>query len=134
MAKGFKCGADFDKTLLNNDLEKKLSLEMVWQNASPTSEFVGQDVSLPVTLNEKDVVIVEGWEDYECATVCYTMGTVGKQSRMMLIANNRQLRGFSVTTTSIKFNDAKEGQLGTTVTTNNKAAIPNRIFLLKGVS
>ena len=46
-----------NKGYVDNALEEKLSMELLWENASPTSEFAAQIISLPTLSNYKTIAI-----------------------------------------------------------------------------
>lgn len=109
-----------------------LSMELLWENASPTSEFEAQ--TIPLTLKEGDLVTIEASEDNTGGAYVYAQCIVGCQSRLFLMSNYRQTRAFTVTTTGITFNEGKAGAIDSSLATSNISAIPKRIFVTKGVS
>lgn len=109
-----------------------LSMELLWENASPTSEFVAQ--TIPLTLKKGDLVTIEASEENTGGAYVYAQCIVGCQSRLFLMSNYRQTRAFTVTTTGITFNEGKAGAINSSLATSNISAIPKRIFVTKGVS
>lgn len=119
-----------------------VSMELLWENASPSSEFAAQDI--PLDLSAYTHILVEfvgaisgmivrkGFTAY-----CNHMNVTSTSSNKIVIEMRRRTMNFNdsavgvsdcnatmYTTTSAKFSD---------MTTNNASAKPFRIYGLKGV-
>lgn len=110
------------------------AMTKLWENAAPTSNFAAQTVALD--LSGYDFVIVaaresptaEGYDDF--------WGAVdGKDHRIFLQWNARQLRKYTPTTYGVKFSEGYGANEGGTLQSNrNDCAIPLAIYGIKGVT
>ena len=104
--------------------------DLLWANASPSSSFAAQTVSLD--LSGYDAVFITGGYSKDYNTVLAPVFlTVGEKGQFMLIGQNGKVgtRDMTVTVTGVQFDvgyyDAASG--------NNTYAIPLKIYGIKGV-
>ena len=112
--------------------------ELVWENASPSSEFAAQTVSLD--LSDAGFVIIE-FRTTSTGTARPTVVVAnGKQGNLFWMANataNYEIlvisRNATVSNTGITFEKGYRKNISsTTATENNASAIPTRIYAIKG--
>jgi hypothetical protein len=121
-------------------VDGKLSMELLWENASPTSSFLAQNVSLD--LNSFDMVLVTTKYNTGAYYVDMTLVKIGSQAiiRQFASANAKSTtyasRNVTVSKNSVNFTSGYAKSIaGTTAgTENNGVAIPVRIYGIKGVS
>lgn len=118
---------------------EKVSMALLWENASPGSSFAAQTVSLD--LSGADFVIVEFSATTTGSARPTTIIANGKQGVLSWLANATagyeillMSRNATVSDTGIYFDKAYRKTIsGTTATENNASAIPTRIYAIKGV-
>ena len=102
-----------------------MEMDLLWENASPTSEFEPQTISLDLT-------------DYQCAIVMFLQGSIiidrFRTYNFTSAVGRNYIRGLNMTDNGI---DIGGGQIimtygdNSSVTTNNGANIPLRIYGIK---
>ena len=116
--------------------DSKLSMELLWENASPTSSFAAQTVS--IDLSDYDEIEVEHERYVPYGGVSFEKARVGTQGILKYIelseaASYLFVRRFVVDTKSIKFEEAILSSCGAGVI-DNWRVVPLRIYGIKGVS
>lgn len=120
------------------EVPKKLSMELLWKNASGSSAFAAQ--TIPLSLKSTDVIAVD-------TPAGLTFAFVGKDTRISYLSSGVSSSGatflellqrsFTSDTTGVTFRDARYAYLsaGTEINpkTQNTGAIPRGIYRLKGV-
>lgn len=118
--------------------DTKLSMELLWENASPTSEFASQTITLP---KECDMMLVNyygmGSNTANMAAIVTNVNAdenlIAVQidgSKSYLCARTASLRGKNAIFGAGYFVQAGSG----TTSTNNGVCKPTRIYGIKGVS
>lgn len=116
------------------DLPTHISIKLLWTNASPSSSFAAQTISLD--LSEYDMIAVSSYYLASNSIETWSFCTVGATGWMHHFVNYRQRRNITATTSSVIFGDGQEGAGGAekgNLITNNNAMIPYKIFGIKGV-
>lgn len=120
-----------------------LSMKLLWQNASPTSAFAAQTISLDLSGDSK--IIIEfnsdsssGVKDIQTIINPVVVGKGGVGIRFGGVQDNYlgsiHFRYYQVTNNSITFNNSYyQSWTGTTATLNNNFVIPYRVYVIKGV-
>lgn len=132
-------GAAADAKAVGNALDIKAEIKLVWENASPSSSFAAQTVS--IDLSGADFVIVEFSATTTGSARPATIIANGKQGVLSWLANATagyeillMSRNATVSDTGIYFDKAYRKTISsTTATENNTSAIPTRIYAIKGV-
>lgn len=132
---GYVADARALKTL--NDT--KISLELLWENASPGSEFAAKNISLNLSGYEFILISCRRY-----TTVSYYVNTIANvgQSVMLFVAFTADgdyrfdlnYRSATVSTSRITFDDATGVTAASAKATDNKLMIPYRIYGIKEVS
>ena len=113
---------------------------LLWTNASPTSEFAAQTVSLD--LAEYDAVLITFYGNTSSEhTAISSLMTVGDHVNCYIntglgsMALTLYTRSFDITTSGIDFGDCSQKAYNSTSasTTNNNDVIPYKIYGIKGV-
>lgn len=129
-------------------LSGKVSMELIWENASYNSEFAAQTVNFSKNLNEGDMIAILSMngvsEKFLDNIRGYFFGRVGSGSYMTKMSaytyNNKnahmfEQRSFIVTPTGVTFKDnIRWDTIHTAEETMNSSMIPAHIYLIKGVS
>lgn len=115
-----------------NDIELGITMVKLWENASPTSEFVEQTISLD--LSEFDMVEIfykraSSANEWHSAKI-----KVGTYGSLFAMTNYRSQRTVTVNTTGIVFAAGRQANISESLTENNVAAVPVAIYGIKGVS
>lgn len=106
--------------------------EKVWVNASPTSSFAAQTVS--VDLSAYDLVAVYACESDSATGRCNMfIVQVGDSGNIEFIINARQCRRFDVASTGVTFGGGNSGPYNGAVSSSDTSAIPRAIYGIKGV-
>ena len=106
----------------------------LWQNASPTSDFAEQTVSLDMANYDAIAVYaVEQNSDGSSGQWFFNVKGQSTESRVFLMYNGRQLRYFHISGSGVMFSDGYGGSLSSNLSVNNAYAIPRIIYGIKGV-
>lgn len=104
------------------DIKTGMTMELLWENASPTSEFAKQDVFLDIKASDMIMII-----SLASTTNLYGIDTICDGN--LLIHADGVKRSVDKYDGKLSFSDA---YIGSNV--NNAQFIPHKIFLIKGVS
>lgn len=131
-------GAAADAKAVGDALDTKAEIELVWENASPSSEFAAQTVSLDL-LHAGFVIIEFRTTSSGTArpTVIIANGKMGNLNWLANATANYEIlvisRNATVSNTGITFEKGYRKNISsTTATENNASAIPTRIYAIKG--
>lgn len=120
---------------LSQQIGKKLSIKLLWQNGSPTSIFGGQDVTLDGYAEdfEKIWIALAGYTG-DGAAMIYTV----EVGRLVNIFSFRSVIGLRQVTISGNVASFSDGNISNTygsdpATLNNKYCVPIYIYGIKGV-
>lgn len=104
---------------------------LLWTNASPTSSFAAQTVSLDLSGYDAVLIIYK----MDTATGTYYSHTCPKGLTMNLVGfyNYRGRRGATMLDTGVTFGDGSGASTTGSMETNNGMCIPYQIFGIKGV-
>ena len=113
-------------------LKSKTSMDLLWENPSPTSNFLAQTISLDLSSYKYIILNVRldaGDGDNEGTNIiCLKELT----SRINSTRTTLSYRYVTVTDAGVKFSDARStNTLGSSATVNNNYAIPYRIYGIK---
>lgn len=112
-----------------------IQIEKLWTNASPTSSFAAQTLSL--SLNSGSIVCIESrYATTNSRTICTfclveQMGEIVRLSSSWTVTFSTRM--FAVKTTGIEFGDCAVVTFNGSASTSNAILIPIRIFEIKGV-
>ena len=111
-----------------------LSMELIWANASPTSAFKAQDITIS-GLSSYPFVAVVGREGINDNANVLSFAPKGVWARIMLFYNARQIRpwNYGKTKDVIHFEDGEYGLEGANASKSNNFAIPVLVYGIKGV-
>lgn len=120
--------------------DSKLSMELLWENASPSSEFAAQTINLD--LNAYDRLKMDFYHQYDPGTLEMSIGTTVSAHRCYIYDDggvNMSKRTITTTESSIKFNDAvglyrNFNGVAALTKPDNTALAPTRIYGIRGVS
>lgn len=115
---------------------KKIEITKVWENASPTSQFVAQSVSIG-TVSPNDFVMIKAkYAPTETRTIT-TLCKIGSRGEIVRLssswATTFSTREFSVTGTQVQFEAGRVVVFNGTISTDNKVVVPTEIYVIKGV-
>ena len=111
-------------------LGEKLRMDLLWKNASPTSSFAAQTVSLD--LSEYDMCIV-CFKDSTNVTLLVPKGMGGKAYLPAQDTSYQWARDVSISNTDVTFGDGKRFNSIQEQWTYNSNMIPTQIYGIKGV-
>lgn len=115
------------------DMTKYLQMDLLWTNASPSSEFAAQMITLD--LSNYDIVFIIGFmgNDIFCQLPLFV--SVGSNSRFEYTNGVMRSRRVFTNNNYVQFEDSTtQSTFGSQVTTVvNTACIPYRIYGIKGV-
>ena len=114
-------------------LAPNMAWKKLWTNASPSSAFAAQTVQ--VDLSEYDAAVVMFYNDKDSSTDIFSIGYKGGADGTMLsFYNYRNRRTYSVTATGVTFANGQNASQTGSLSGNSSAAIPVRIYGVRGVS
>ena len=123
-----------------DDVNGKLSMELIWENASPNSEFATQTVYIN-SIESTHALIEFRVSANNANFVMCVIAKVGKQTELIRItpteANSKFIimtRYATVNSDKIVFGDAWSGTAVNTPSVNNAYCVPTKIYIIKGVS
>lgn len=125
---------------LDGQLAARLSMDLLWENAKPTSSFGAQTVSLDLSEYTHILTffrVFAGSGEYSAETFG-VHGLVGNWC--MAVCNtesgsNPSQRAFKITTTGISFSSAYYcNTVGGSLTSSSNILVPYRIYGIKGVA
>jgi uncharacterized repeat protein (TIGR02543 family) len=129
------------KAIANLGLTGAETKKLLWTNASPTSTFAAQTVSL--ALSGYDAVEIEYYASTSKAVLDVTKKKIGASSMLTGYLNPQSTNGyinllsrlFDVTTSGITFKGgfAKRTSDSSTTSNNNSYCVPYKIYGIKGV-
>lgn len=137
---------DFTASEINNRLSKldntPISMELVWQNASPSSEFAAQTINFIKESN--DIVCVEflDYTDNSLKKTCMVQSGSGSLESIRHVINTGSTeppyifqRSFDVSNSGVTFGTCmmKLTNSGTSYPNKNHGCVPNKIFIIKEV-
>lgn len=115
-----------------NTLNKnKIEIVKLWENASPTSSFGKQTVSLD--LSDYGLIIADGIESTTESKNVSALAVKGKIHRLICLYNARQVREFTANDNGVTFENAYHASLDGVMASNNACMIPIAIYGVKGV-
>lgn len=127
------------KSYINNrieTLEQGVQIELLWENASPTTAFAAQTISLD--LNDYDEIRIDYRPFYDKTNLKSETCKIGGSAILDLVMSNMGyvnastvfvgFRGLSATTTSVTFNGGYNYSA-----TDDRCCIPLAIYGIKGV-
>ena len=133
--------ANLGVTVANLGLTGAEIRKLLWSNASPTSNFAAQTVSL--ALSGYDAVEIEYYASTSKAVLDVTKKKIGESSMLTGHLNPQSKKGYinllsrliSVTTSGIKFEVGfmKRTSDSSTASNNNSYCVPYKIYGIKGV-
>ena len=103
----------------------------LWENASPSSAFAGQVIS--VDLSGYDLVAICGWYNAATQIQSWSFVSIPGTGWMYHYVNYRQRRDVAVYTDGVGFGNGNEAAQTGDLYTNNSVMIPYRIYGIKGV-
>lgn len=111
-----------------------MSMELLWENASPTSVFSAQTITLDLSAYTHVLVSALVSKDQSYNSHVSTIAKIGDKHRVEGIAGHINLRCFIASANGVVFEDAQwvETYGGSGIATNN-SMIPTRIYGIKGV-
>ena len=119
-------------------------MELLWKNASPTSEFEAQTVQLSPILSADDIIMITGHSRNTGNIACSAFGKVGERADLQCFIYATDASGVitartrccTINSNGISFGDAyaKGTNVTTSGTISNDSAIPIEIYRIKGVS
>ena len=118
-----------EKEQARANIEAAWELQLLWENASPTSNFAAQTVSLDLS-PYKLVLINFKWATDDDARH-FGIVKVGEKLSTCNIYNNRIVREATTSSTGISFAGGLQGSYSSNISSNNKYAIPTEIYGLK---
>lgn len=117
-----------------SDLDDATSMELLWENASPTSEFSPQKISLNIEDGDLLYIIPILRTDAN-AIFPGTLAKLGEEGYITLVYTEIFIRVFSVATDGVNFGGTYYiPTLGNPTLAHNDYAIPFRIYRIKEVS
>lgn len=130
---------DFTASEINNRLSKldntPISMELLWENASPTSAFAAQTINIS-DLQDYDLIMVRAKYSigaYPSFTAFYKT-TIGENNSINIVVSSIVNRGFVIKSDSISFNEANIlANYAGSSSVNNNVCIPIEIYGIKGV-
>lgn len=121
-------GSDHDVAW--GDIENGLSVTLLWENASPTSSFSPQTISMD--LSGYDMAAIETYYSTEYNFLLSAFGRIEGKDILTIMASGREnkvgTRGVTVSETGFVFSYARYGGAE-----NNTYCVPVRIYGIKGV-
>ena len=117
------------------EVHNKLSIELVWENASPASEFSGRTLDITVPSDATIGIIAGSYKDN--APSEFKMILRNRQSWIGLGGAGRNTyRTIEVTSNGIVISDAKYNSVyaGASDGVDNKFLIPYKIYIVRGVN
>lgn len=110
-----------------------LRMELLWENASPASEFVAQTVQLD--LSKYQFVEIYFYYHVNIQRTFHAVIEVGKNAIMSASMARNYYKFITVTVDGVKFEASKEyGSYGGESYDNNSIFVPYKIYGVKGVS
>ena len=107
-----------------------MGVDLLWQNASPTSEFKKQ--TLKINTTPYKFYIIEFRESVSSAIRTYCIGLNNNtNSRAFIIFNNRSTRDFAIVDNAITFEDGYVAYLANSMAVSNSNIIPDKIWGIK---
>lgn len=105
--------------------------DLLWTNASPTSSFAAQTISLDLS----PYTFVSVYADHDNTANGRYMGfcRVGDTGKLFSVVNGRSVRDYVVSATGIQFKVGQRANYNAAIGTDNTAAIPVRIYGIKGI-
>lgn len=130
----------FTETYVSNIVKNKLSMELLWENASPASNFSEQNVSLD--LSPYDIVLIATKYNTGANYEDMTLVKIGSQAIIRQFASASAAsstyasRNVTAGKQYVKFTSASAKSIASSAagTENDGAVIPVRIYGIKGVS
>lgn len=106
-----------------------VQMELLWENASPSSDFAAQTVALD--LDGFDMVKVVAYHQKTAHRVCSEVSAVAGESGVLRTfpSGTNTYRYFEVSLSGVNFEDTRQ----TSTSANNEYIIPARIYGIKGV-
>lgn len=114
-----------------SDLPAYTSMKLLWTNASTSSSFAAQTISLD--LSEYSMIAVSSFYLPSNPIETWSFCSVGATGWLYHFVNYRQRRNITATASSVIFGDGQEAAQTGNLVTNNNAMIPYKIFGIKGV-
>ena len=122
---------------LNTTLQNKVEIELLWENAAPTSSFAGQTISLD--LSEYNFVLVEILQtisgDLQPDVIVPVTNLVNREviTNHLVDLGRMATRGFAASTSAVKFSDCKyyTSPYTSVAGTENAYSIPWRVYGIK---
>ena len=114
--------------------KNKIEIVKLWENASPTSAFAAQTLSIDLT--NYDEVIIESLSGVSANASKYLTSVIcpkGKITTALAQAYTMRLRDFTVNMTNIVIGVGRDLGTNWSAVTDNSSAIPFRIYGIKGV-
>lgn len=109
------------------------SMELLWENASPTSEFAAQSVYL--SLSKYDAVAIQFYYATTLSWCVECRCNVGKTGLANVSMKSNYYRQFNVETTRVRFESGLEyTTYGGDTTSANNILIPYKIYGIKGAT
>ena len=103
----------------------------LWENASPSSAFAGQTIS--IDLSGYDLVAICGWYNAATQIQSWSFVSVPGTGWMYHYVNYRQRRDVFASVSGVSFGNGNEAAQTGDLYTNNSVMIPYRIYGIKGV-
>ena len=135
-----KRGFAADAEAVGNAIRKNsgISMTLLWENASHTSEFVAQSIALDLSGYDLVAVVPKPWNGAKInETIDFVFAKVGSKGFIQYTGNVNYLREFESTISGIAFADCMQylsyGWDGSSQATNS-SLIPLVIYGLKGVT
>lgn len=114
-----------------SDLPVYTSMKLLWTNASPSSSFAAQTISLD--LSEYSIIAIASSYAVDNMIETWSFCSVGATGWLYHFVNYRQRRDISATASSVIFGNGQEAAQTGNLGTNNNVMIPYKIFGIKGV-
>lgn len=121
-----------------------LSMELLWKNASPASEFAAQTVQLSSALSADDIVMIRAYSRNNGSIAVCAFGKMGEKSDLVAFVYfttaasypQSRTRQCIISESSVSFEDAYKKAINSKEagTISNDLVIPVEILRIKGVS
>ena len=118
---------------------EKVSMELVWENASPSSDFAAQTIDLELV--DAELVAIEFRTTTGSTSRCYEFirnGSTGALTRVVNVTNSTTMlavtRNATVMETGVEFSVGYSKTVSATATTESASrSIPTRIYAIRGI-
>ena len=108
-----------------------IKMELLWENASPTSAFAAQLVSCDLT--DVGIVLIELRPNAPSTVTFFAVCSLGgKTYPQYLYSSYFVQRSTSVDASGVTFGDGESINYGSSISQSNSRAVPTKIWAIKG--